>query len=183
MKGQTMINRNIKNVFEIKLLILLSGLILLQSCTTIKLISSYDEVTDRYLTNLQQSVSNFIDTLEQFSGTEKAAFSKHQNTYNVLDQQIKQLEFRVASIPGNEKTIDIVHNIRLNILGSGELSDSTNNSAGGSSLKDLHLLNDQNKNFGPSKAVLEIARRNIDQTISAALTLELAKKTGENPKK
>jgi hypothetical protein len=146
--------------------------LLVQGCASINLISSYDEPTDKYLTTLQLSVSGFIDTLEQFSGTDGAAFVKHQQTYNALDLQIRQLEFRVNAIPENNKTIEIVKNIRLNILG--------NENAPKSSLRDIHIVNDKNKNFGPSKAVLEICRRNIDQTISAALALELAKKTGKS---
>ena len=168
-----MISKNMKYSYLYKTIIAIFLVVVLQGCNSIVLISKYDDLTDKYLTTLQQSVSDFIDTLEQQSGTDAAAFAKHQQTYNMFDQQIKQLEFRVAAIPKNDKTVDIVKNIRLSILGNGGSPKD------GSSLKDIHCLDDQNKNFCPSKAVLEICRRNIDQTISAALTLELAKKTGQ----
>jgi phage tail sheath protein FI len=144
---------------------------LLQSCS-VNIISSYDEATDKYLSTLQQNVSGFIDTLEQLSGTEAAAFTKHQQTYDAFDREIRQLEFRVNAIPDNSKTIEIVKNIRLNILGGGDSPKS--------SLKDIHIINEKNKNQGPSMLALEVCRRNIDQTISAALALELAKKSGKS---
>ena len=160
--------KNWRRYFIVSLIVLS-----LVACNSLTLISDYDEATDKYLTSLQQSVSSLIDTLEQFSGTEAAAFAKHQKMYDLLDSQIKKLEFRVSAIPKNDQTITIVKTIRLTILGSEDSSQAK------SSLKDLHCLNDHNRNYGLSKAVLEVCRRNIDQTISAALTLELEKKTGK----
>jgi hypothetical protein len=162
-----------KNNLRILFVITLASLLFV-ACNSITLISNYDEVTDKYLTTLQQTVSTFVDSLEQFSGTEAAALARHQKTYDLLDKQIKMLEFRVTAIAKNDQTTTIVKTIRSTILGNEDPSQPK------TSLKDLHCLNDHNKNYGPSKAVLEICRRNIDQTISAALTLELAKKSGKN---
>lgn len=145
----------------------------LQSCTTVNLISPYDEVTDGYLTSLHQYVLGFIDTLEQTSGTDAAAFTKHKQTYDELNRQISQLEFRAAAMPNNEIIVKLVHQIRLSILGSGDSLQQL------TSLKDLHSLNDHNRNVGPSKTALEICRGNVDQTISAALALELYEKSGK----
>ena len=61
--------------------------------------------------------------------------------------------------------------IRLVILGDGKCSDE------GNSLRDLHCMA-ASKEKGPSSVALEINRRNINQTISAALSLEVAKKQG-----
>ncbi len=144
----------------------------LQSCT-ITWISPYDEVTDTNLTSLHQYALSFIDTLLQTSGTADAALAKHQQTYNELNRQISQLEFRAGAMPNNEIIVKLIHQIRLSILGSG---DSTQPKT---SLLDLHSLNDRNKNLGPSKLALEVCRSNIDQTISAALALELYEKSGK----
>lgn len=76
-------------------------------------------------------------------------------------------------MPNNEIIVKLIHQIRLSILGSG---DSTQPKT---SLLDLHSLNDRNKNLGPSKLALEVCRSNIDQTISAALALELYEKSGK----
>lgn len=144
---------------------------LLAGCAGVKLISYYDEVTDKSLTAIQQKTDDFIETLFKQSGTDEAAFSKHQDFYNDIDQQLRRLEFRVNSIPKNDKTIDLVKRIRLVILGEGKCTED------GTSLRDLHCM-PTNKDKGPPAKALEISRRNINQTISAALNLELAKKQG-----
>ena len=145
--------------------------ILLAGCAGAKLISDYDEVTDKSLTTIQQKTDDFIETLITQSGTKKAAFSKHQDFYMDIGQQLRRLEFRVNAIPKNDKTIDLVKKIRLAILGEGICT------AEGTSLRDLHCMR-VNKDKGPSATALAICRLNVNQTISAALSLELAKKQG-----
>ncbi len=145
--------------------------ILLAGCAGAKLISDYDEVTDKSLTAIQQKTDDFIETLITQSGTDEAAFSKHQAFYSDIGQQLRRLEFRVNSIPKNDKTIDLVKKIRLVILGEGKCTEE------GTSLRDLHCM-PMSKDRGPSAMALEICRRNVNQTISAALSLELAKKQG-----
>lgn len=144
---------------------------MMAGCAGVKLISAYDEVTDKSLTAIQQKTDDFIETLIKQSGTDEASFSKHQAFYNDIDQQLRQLEFRVNSIPKNDKTVNLVKNIRSAILGEG------NGLEDGNSLRDLHCMT-ANRDKGPSAKVLEINRRSINQTISAALSLELAKKQG-----
>jgi hypothetical protein len=141
----------------------------LAACSGVRLIADYDEVTDKSLTAIQQKTDDFVEVLIKKAGTDEAAFEKHKEFYNEVDQQLRRLEFRVTSIPKNDKTVDLVRKIRLVILGEGKCSEE------GSSLKDLHCMS---KNKGPSVKSLEINRRNINQTISAALSLELAKKQG-----
>jgi len=145
--------------------------ILLAGCAGIKLFSDYDEWTDESLMSIQQKTEDFIETLVTQSGTNRAAFSKHQDFYSDIDQQLRRLEFRVNSIPRNDKTIDLVKKIRLAILGEGICTSE------GTSLRDLHCMR-ANKDKGPSATALAICRLNVNQTISAALSLELAKKQG-----
>ncbi len=145
--------------------------ILLAGCAEVKLISDYDEVTDKSLTTIQQKTDDFIETLIAQSGTKKAAFSRHQDFYRDIDQQLRHLEFRVNAIPGNGKTIDLFKKVRLVILGEGKCT------AEGNSLRDLHCM-PANRSKGPSAIALAISRFNINQAISAALSLELAKKQG-----
>jgi hypothetical protein len=145
--------------------------ILLAGCAGAKLISDYDEVTDNSLTVIQQKTDDFIETLITQSGTNKAAFSKHQAFYSDISQQLRRLEFRVNAIPKNDKTIDLVKKVRLVILGEGRCT------ADGSSLRDLHCM-PSNKTKGPSITALAICRLTINQAISAALGLEVSKKQG-----
>jgi hypothetical protein len=145
--------------------------ILLAGCAGAKLNSDYDEVTDKSLTTIQQKTDDFIETLITQSGTKKAAFGKHQDFYTDIGQQLRRLEFRVNSIPKNDKTIDLVKKIRLVIIGDGQCT------AEGTSLRDLHCMR-VSKEKGPSASALANCRLNVNKAISAALSLELSKKQG-----
>jgi len=59
--------------------------ILLAGCAGARLISDYDEVTDKSLTTIQEKTDDFIETLLTQSGTNKAAFSKHQAFYTDIN--------------------------------------------------------------------------------------------------
>ena len=162
-------------------LITVLTLLTLASCIGIRIISDYDEATDKNLTVIQHKTDDFIEMLIKNivsnsvapGEKEKAdvSFEKHRDFYGEIDRLLRRLEFRVSSIPQNNNTIELVGKIRAVILGAGKCSEE------GNSLRDLHCM-PANKIKGPSPGVLEIARRNINQTISAALSLELAKKQG-----
>lgn len=145
--------------------------LLLSSCTSVRLISDYDEPTDKALTALQQSTDDFITKLIEKAPSDDNAFEKHKQFYEDADQQLRRLQFRIASIPKNERTVELVKLVRASILGDGKCSED------GTSLRDLHCL-PANATRGPAKTALEASRRNVDQTIGAALALELAKKQG-----
>jgi len=150
-------------------LVFLAALIL--GCTTVRLISDYDEATDKALTALQQSTDDFITKLIAEAPSEKNAFDKQKDFYDDADKQLRRLEFRVNSIPKNSQTITLVKDIRAVLLGDGKCSTE------GTSLKDLYC-NPEGLARGPSKQSLQVAQRNVNQTIAAALALELAKKQG-----
>lgn len=148
----------------------------LAGCAGVKLISAYDEVTDRSLSDIQQKTDDFIVDLISKAKTEDAAFDRHHDFYEGIDRDLRRLEFRVSAIPNNSRTVKLVQDIRAAILGDGTCSPTD------SSLRSLHCL-PENALKGPSVLALKIARRNINQTISAALNLELAKRQGSNPEK
>ena len=152
-------------------LFLVALALLVSACTTVRLISDYDEPTDRALTALQQSTDDFVARLIANAPSNENAFEKHKKFYEDADQQMRRLEFRVASIPKNDQTKKLVANIRASVLGEGKCTED------GGSLRDLHCL-PANADRGPSKTALQINRRNVNQTIGAALALELAKKQG-----
>lgn len=138
----------------------------LMACSSIRLISDYDEETDHQLTLIRSLTADFISEMEQVHGTPAASYDSSQVFYRRIDHEIGILEFRVNSIPDNQLTSDAVGHIRSVILGTG--SDST-------SLRGVHSLG-QNRQTGIDKTTLAITQRIIDQTISAALKLEIAKK-------
>ena len=140
----------------------------LTSCSTLQLISNYDEVTDQSLTSIQKKTDDFIVALKKNFETSEGAFDKHSTFYEHLDRDLRQLEFRVASIPNNHETVSLVAKVRAALLGTAEEKGS---------LKDVHS-SPSNRNNGSSTIALEIAHRHINQTIKAALMLELKKKQG-----
>ena len=143
----------------------------LTACTHVTLISRYDEATDRGLTDLQKASDDFLTTMMANAPSEQNAYEKNQKFYDDMDQQLRRLEFRVGSVPNNDFTKKLVGNIRTVILGEGKCTVE------GASLRDLHCL-PASRDKGPSRTALQIQQRNINQTIHAALTLELAKKQG-----
>lgn len=154
-----------------RLLSLLFLLPILVACAGMNRISAYDEETDKSLTTIQQKTDDFIVGLSKNAGSAEAGFDKSSAFYSELDQLLRRLEFRTESIPKNQKTIELVKNIRSVTLGEGLCT------AEGGNLRDLHCIS-SNRGKGPSARTLELTRRNINQTISAALSLELAKKQG-----
>ena len=140
-------------------------------CAGVRLISDYDEATDQGLTRIQKTTDDFIEFLKRSAGTPAASFEKSTAFYTGIDRDLRQLEFRVRAIPRNDGTVALVQDIRAAILGTGLCS------ADGTSPRELPCLA-ANRTRGPSVTALAIAQRNINQTISAALSLELAKRQG-----
>jgi hypothetical protein len=148
--------------------------LVLSACTSVRLISAYDEPTDKALMALHHSTDEFITKLIANAPSEENAYERHKKFYEDTDVLLRRLEFRVASIPNNRQTIKLVADIRASVLGDGKCT------ADGGSLRDLHCHAD-NAARGPSKVALQISQRNVNQTIGAALALELAKRQGLEP--
>ncbi len=142
--------------------------LLVTACSDFRFISDYDQETDRSLTSIQRKTDDFIESLIRDFGAEEASFAENATFYEGMDTDLRRLEFRVTSIPDNQHTVELVENIRLVILGDPGSPD-------GQSLRDLHQM-PRDPDLGLNPTVLEVARRSINQTISAALSLELAKK-------
>lgn len=144
---------------------------LLSSCTTLRLISDYDEPTDKALTALQKTSDDFVTKLIATAPSDANAFEKHTKFYDDTDQLLRQLEFRVSSIPKNSQTMKLIADVRAALLGEGKCTEE------GGSLRDLHCI-PASRAMGPSKVSLQISQKSVNQTIGAALALELAKKQG-----
>jgi hypothetical protein len=127
----------------------------------------YDEVTDGSLVAIQKKTDDFVASLKKNFGTDAASLENSKGFYGEIDQELLRLETRVRSIPENVKTENLVHNIRLIILGDGTVADVT-------SLKYLHGI-PKNESRGVPLTTLEITHRNISQIISSARSLELEK--------
>ncbi|NIM97054.1 MAG: hypothetical protein GTO24_02880 [candidate division Zixibacteria bacterium] len=132
-------------------------LMLLSGCT-VKLISSYDETTDKTVTALQKKVESFLITLESIEGLPECEYKNHKKFYDEVKIEISAIVVRARAIPDNEITIEQVE----------LLKDSLKN------LESLHKISCL------SKDQIEPLRIAFNSSFTAILKLEFAKKRGES---
>lgn len=123
----------------------------------VKLISSYDEKTDKAVTKLHEKVETFFVTLESQEGLPECKYDNHKAFYRETKVSVSAIEVRAMAIPKNEIT---VKQVKL-------LSDSLNK------LEQLHKLGCL------SAEQIKVLRSNFNSSFTAILKLELAKKRGE----
>lgn len=86
-----------------RLPILLSLLLLLVSaCTSIRLISDYDEITDKAVTALQEKVSTFFVQISADVGTDKAKYTNYKDFYTQAKVDLSTLKIRADAIDKNK---------------------------------------------------------------------------------
>jgi hypothetical protein len=73
-------------------------IVALQGCSSIRLISDYDETTDKLTTEIQQNVSEVFVKIERNFGTTKAEYSNFTDQYDDIRVLINTLEVRANSI-------------------------------------------------------------------------------------
>ena len=127
------------------------------SACTLKLVSSYDEVTDKAVTDLQRKVETFLVSLGTEQGQPACAYSNHQTFYREARVDVSAIRVRAAAIPQNELTVE---QLRL-------LDDSLDK------LEQLHQIG------CPSTEQLKALRTAFNASFTAILKLELAKKRGQ----
>ena len=123
----------------------------------VKLISSYDETTDKAVTALQKKTEAHLVALEAAEGLPECKFENHKSFYDEAKVDVSAITVRAAAIPNNEITT------QQTVL----LADSLEN------LKKLHkikcLTMDQ----------IAALRTQFNSSFTAILKLELAKRRGE----
>ncbi len=133
----------------------------LSGCT-VKLISSYDEETDKSVMALQRKIETFLIRLEGLDGSPECTYDHHKAFYTGAKVEVSAIQVRAAAMPENEIMIEQV----------GLLSESLN------ALEKLHKgkLRKGRSCF----SIEEIAplRQNFNASFIAILKLELAKKRG-----
>ncbi|MDP1895492.1 MAG: hypothetical protein Q8K87_15340 [Hydrogenophaga sp.] len=128
----------------------------LSGCS-IKLISSYDETTDKAVTALQKKTEAHLVALEAIEGLPECKYEKQNKFYDEAKVDISAIAVRAAAIPKNEITTE------QTIL----LSNSLN------SLETLHKI------ACLSKDQITPLRTLFNSSFTAILKLELAKRRGE----
>jgi hypothetical protein len=132
---------------------------------TVKLISSYDEQTDKSVSALQRKVETFLVGLENLHGLPECIYAHQKHFYQEVKVDVSAMKVRAAAIPQNEITTE-----QLDLL-----SNSFDN------LEELHKIKSK-KEIGKnciSKEELGPLKENFATSFTAILKLELAKKRGD----
>lgn len=135
----------------------LLALLIFSSGCTVKLISTYDENTDKAVTQFQKDFETFFVTVESQAGLPECKYENHKKFYMNSKVAISAIEIRARAIPKNEITIEQV----------GLLKDSL------VLLEKLHKLGC----FKPSQ--VKYLRNSFNSSVTAILKFELAKKRGQ----
>lgn len=137
-------------------LLLLSILVAAQGCA-IKLISSYDETTDKAVSELQRKTEAHLVSLEAAKGLPACSHEKHRTFYETAKVDVSAIAIRAAAIPNNAITLEQTQ----------LLSGSFNN------LEQLHKI----ACLSPEQ--IAPLRIQFNSSFTAILKLELAKRRGE----
>jgi PBP1b-binding outer membrane lipoprotein LpoB len=133
------------------------ALALAVSGCSIKLISSYDETTDKTVTALQKKTEAHLVALEAVEGLPECKYEKHKQFYDEAKVDVSAIAVRAAAIPKNDITTE------QTVL----LSSSLDN------LEKLHKI------ACLSKDQIKPLRTQFNSSFTAILKLELAKRRGE----
>lgn len=131
---------------------------------TIRLVSSYDEETDRSVMALQRKIETFLVKLEELEGSPECGYDHQKLFYPSAKVEISALHVRTAALSDNGIPAEPVELLSKSL----------------GSLEQLHKLKLKR---GPGKNCLskeEIAplRENFNAGFIALVRLELAKKRG-----
>ncbi|HDY7896818.1 hypothetical protein ACEUKD_08400 [Vibrio diabolicus] len=142
------------NRFFILVAFLLS--VILTGCT-ITIVSAYDEVTDKSVTQLQRDVESFFVGIESKSGLPECTYESNKGFYEKAKVDISAIEVRARAVPNNDITI-----------------------------KQIELLNDSLKKLETLHKIrcfdedtVAPLRSSFNSSFTSILKFELAKKRGE----
>ncbi|MFA6465259.1 MAG: hypothetical protein WCT30_05840, partial [Desulfurivibrionaceae bacterium] len=79
---------------------------LVVSGCAVKLISSYDETTDKTVTALQKKTEAHLVALEAVEGLPECKYEKHKQFYEEARVDVSAIAVRAAAIPKNEITTE-----------------------------------------------------------------------------
>lgn len=135
---------------------LLAAAIALPGCA-VKLISSYDETTDKAVTALQKKTESHLVSLESLEGLPECKYDKHKAFYNEAKVDVSAIEVRATAVPKNEITTQQTQLLARSL----------------ESLEKLHKI------ACLSKDQIKPLRSSFNSSFTAILKLELAKRRGE----
>lgn len=123
----------------------------------VKLISSYDETTDKTVTALQKKTEAHLVALEAVDGLPECKYEQHKQFYSEAKVDVSAIAVRAAAIPKNDITTE-----QTMLLTSS-----------------LETLEKLHKIACLSKEQIAPLRIQFNSSFTAILKLELAKRRGE----
>ncbi len=87
-----------RNVFSITVLFF----IFLYSCSSVRLIQEYDEITDQKLTALQEKMARFFVKMERQIGFPESKYENYIEFYDDVKTELNVLEVRSRAIPKSD---------------------------------------------------------------------------------
>ncbi len=154
-----MIIRSNRNGFIIHATFFLLFILIVCGCS-IKLISDYDEVIDKSVTELQKKVETFLLKMEAASGTSEGEYINNKSFYNEAKVEMTAIRLRAEAISENKITVQHITEIEKNI-------------------ESLRLLHEMRGQRGLTKDLTDPIRVIINTQFKAILTLEFAKRRGK----
>lgn len=80
-----------------KVLLIAVAVFLTTSCTSIRLVSSYDEVINKGITEFAEQFNTFVKNMGDAAGKEEGTYDANAKTYNALGSKLDVLIARAAS--------------------------------------------------------------------------------------
>lgn len=104
-----------KNGSRLRASICSMALLLFISCTSIRLISDYDSITDQKVTELQQDFAHYFVKMERIIGTDAARYENYVPFYDQMKANVSTLRIRAYAFDKNEIVIKSINLIDENI--------------------------------------------------------------------
>lgn len=80
-----------------KLSVVLVGILLLCGCTSIKLVSDYDEVIDKGITEFAEQLNTHVKNMGDLAGKPDGTYDSNLKTYNALDSKLDVMIARASA--------------------------------------------------------------------------------------
>ena len=134
--------------------------LILCACGPVRLVSAYDEIIDRGVSDLHTKVVSFVARMVTESGKPEGTYEPNAAFYDDAKAAISTLRLRARLQDKNEDTVKLI-----------DLLDSN--------MDLLRHLHEMGKEHGLSKALADPALAAIETNFESILKFEVAKKRGE----
>ena len=101
---QTVSQKQYNKLMAILAFVWLAGF--LSACSEIRLISDYDEETDKAVTQLHRKVEGFLLELEDVAGTPDGEYKNYRDVYKEVKVDLASLSIRAKARPKNSLQVD-----------------------------------------------------------------------------